>query len=707
MEKFRNAIWPLLLIGISIFLVNPLLIYFNNVVEFSLSYSHIITLLIITVVIFTIFIAILLTVMPITESNFRKSISFLVIIGTLIWLQSNVLLKSYGLLDGNEVDWNKYDRLFIIDALIWCIAVGISIAKADYVFNKAKSISIALIFLQLLVVGMTFYNAPQEPDWKYNRVDTSQQFDFSRNKNIIILVVDSFQSSIFQELLNENTKYSSFLQGFTYYRNSLGGFPTTYASIPLILTGKAYDNTEPIQTFVKEAYTKSSLLEKLKNKDIQVDLYPTVQSTVYLDTKTASNVTDKITFKEKITMIEKLYNLSLFRAAPTSLKKYIYQKKILDPRETYNSDVKFLDKMKENGKALHEASTFKFYHLSGVHVPYALNEEFEYEELEQNIKGYKTHAKAEMRIVKEFLDKLKELGIYDETMIVIVGDHGAGHSVDNNILKSEKIKSLADSKGSSLIGSGLPVFLVKPFNANNDFRISDVPVSLMDIPQTIAETLGIESDFSGISVFKLRENDRRIRKFKHYEWAHSDWNREYLPDMIEYEVNGFSWLPSSWNPTYKKYSAGKIEDIRPQKYQYGKEIIFGLDGNEASYISEGFSAPEPGLRWTQGNFAKLVVPMAENNIPLYIEITANALVTDNHKEQLVRVIVNGNLIETLLFDKPDLITKRVNLPAMVYENNIANILLELPNAVSPKELGANNDERRLSIAIHKLLIDKQ
>ena len=139
-------------------------------------------------------------------------------------------------------------------------------------------------------------------------------------------------------------------------------------------------------------------------------------------------------------------------------------------------------------------------------------------------------------------------------MIFIVGDHGNPWGAVN--LNAEPLSQndglneyFIDKK---IVTSGIPLMLVHPFNASGDLIISDVPVVLGDIPQTIASELKLPAEFPGVSIISLRESDERERRYFYYAWD-GGWDREYLPQIEEYTINGHSWLLDSWKPAYQTY----------------------------------------------------------------------------------------------------------------------------------------------------------
>ena len=99
---------------------------------------------------------------------------------------------------------------------------------------------------------------PDISDLKRYKIDSSNKFVFSKENNVIILMLDTFQSDVFQEIIVEDESYKDIFEGFIYYRDTLCGFPTTIASAPNFLTGQYFDNSISYPEFLKKAYLSSN-----------------------------------------------------------------------------------------------------------------------------------------------------------------------------------------------------------------------------------------------------------------------------------------------------------------------------------------------------------------------------------------------------------------------------------------------------------------
>ena len=96
---------------------------------------------------------------------------------------------------------------------------------------------------------------------------------------------------------------------------------------------------------------------------------------------------------------------------------------------------------------------------------------------------------------------------------------------------------------------GVPLFLAKPLGSRHSLRISDLPVSLCDIPKSIFDALSIENDFECESIFSGER--RRQAPRMHYRYPSVAERRALGSKGLTFEkfmVVGHSWLPESWIP---------------------------------------------------------------------------------------------------------------------------------------------------------------
>lgn len=110
----------------------------------------------------------------------------------------------------------------------------------------------------------------------------------------------------------------------------------------------------------------------------------------------------------------------------------------------------------------------------------------------------------------------------------------------------------------------MPLFLVKRIGQRHALRVSDLPVSLCDIPSSIAEEFGIEASFECESIFSQGAS-RRTPRF-HYRHLGVEENRK-RPKKLQgffhfdkYSVEGHSWRSDSWILRNPPGQAAKFPD---------------------------------------------------------------------------------------------------------------------------------------------------
>jgi hypothetical protein len=403
----------------------------------------------------------------------------------------------------------------------------------------------------------------------------------------VVLILDTLQSDVFQEVLNADTAVVNALDGFTYFQNAVGGFPSTYGAISFILTGQYYENREPFQHFLKTAFLSNcSLPNVLLQHGVRVELYPLAEKTIYFSPHTMSNLAPPsgITNRD----MAYLYGLTLFRYAPHFLKSRIHHARewvvlpkrsapkkevtmaisspppAIEPPHTTESlfpkaafqfaDIRFASDMHEQAVTDRDGTLFKFIHRMGAHGPIVLNQNLDYGPFPFNRVNYKEFVVATFRWVEVVLETLKQIDAYDNSLIIILGDHGNSQGGIGVRMPNGRPSNPLDSNSlEDVVASGIPLILVKPIGSTGPLQVRTAPVSLGDVPATILASLGIRYNCNGIPLFEVPNDAHRPRRYLFYRWTHSSWKNEYFPIIMDYEVNGFSWDISSWRTTGQQF----------------------------------------------------------------------------------------------------------------------------------------------------------
>jgi len=551
----------------TLFVFGPYRSYLHNYTYMHVLFCHVFLYFIIAAVFFFIVMS-TIALVTIKTLFYRRIISFMFILAVLVWLQGNFLVWNYGVFDGTAMDFDKNLKYGIIELVVWITLLATSFIYYIRVYKIARVASILLILTQVLCVGYEVRKLPHDPYWLRKGLDCqSKSFHrYSKDKNVVILVLDGFPSFIFQEIIEEDPSYGDIFDGFTFYRNALSGYPNTMASVPNMLTGQFYDNSQPFPEFVKDVFLNKSLPKILSENGYQVDVFETNISIIYSEVF-SNSIPRRFSHDKRRYTLKTLAKITLFRHSPHFIKKHFVISSFEDPL-IGSGGIRPLKNMKSIVGNLHVNEgkpLFKFYHLMAPHPPIVFNEELEHVKdfVKPDRENFVRYSRASLKLAKMFIDKLMGSGIYDNTLLFIVADHGYGLLMKN-------------SKGSKIDARALPLILVKPFGERGKMKILDAPVALCDIPKTIITALDINEDVPGFSMLKLKETDIRQRRYFQYTYIG---RREVMwptGPMKEYIISGFSSSPESWSTN------GKV--FRPHR-QVEKEASITVTSDKISINS--------------------------------------------------------------------------------------------------------------------------
>ncbi len=570
---------------LTLFLFNAARIYISNFMEFDfLFHESLLFFLAVSAGLIGVVFAALALISPFTAA-FRITISILFTIAFLMWFQSNIFLWQYGVLNGRDIDWGALVSYGIMDTIFWAALLAFAVVRSGLVYRISRVVGLFFILLQLLSVGQLWLAMPKDQGFKAQEPDAGEEFVFSDRVNVIVLVLDTFQSDLFQDAVAKDPGLGAAFDGFTYFRNALAGSDATSVSIPDMLTASNYDNSVPYLEYVKTSFLENSIPKTLQQYGFTSYMYPIIKYSVYTDFSGVKPVKRRMDWRAYYREQAFLADLALFRNAPHFLKRLVYNNQawlfsgILEARGqegalqaskdnpyglTYsreyagsqplvgrNRDVSFIHRMMPAASVRKSAGAFKLYHLNGMHLQLDMNENLTGGYLPPTRANMLRQAQGVLKITSMFLDRLRQIGAYDNSLIFIVGDHGSGISAAsiNPSARAGELNTGKVYKGlfSNFKSAGIPMILVKRMGGKGALVTSDAPVSLGDIPQTVVDELKLEGGFPGESMFRVGEGEARTRIYRAFYGPQED--VEYFAPIYEYAVNGRSWDDQSWAET--------------------------------------------------------------------------------------------------------------------------------------------------------------
>ena len=480
-----------------------------------------------------------------------------------LYIQGNFVLEDYGPLNGIEINWSDFKREKYLSWLVWCIVFALFglIIKRIGDERKYRIISAILgctVLLQIFTLSViALKNDIMRSSSQYIVTDQNL-WDYSQNKNFIILLLDYYDSEAFDYILNnpEGIDYENMLDGFTFYRNTLGSYNCTDMAIPQILTGVDYDNSEIFGQYLRRAYKESPFLNKLDKEEYDINIYTTSmlpEDKFAVDMIENYQISERLSISSKRRFIELMYKLVGFRYTPQPLKQrfWFYPDEIDDLMEVndleYSSyswdNFEFYNEITEM-EAGSEANQFKLVHLRGTHVPHMITRDFKqldsYDEMINEGQGPDAmveDGRGLMVLVREYLNMLKKTGLYDDSVIIVMADHGGDYKYEYDWRRE------------------CPLLLVKGLGERHELVVNDNAFSFYDLQ---ASLIDLVNGKEGGHIDEHTESSRRI--FRQYWWDGDLKYQSYGSDIIEFETTSHAYDYNALKENGVVYYAPKKEE---------------------------------------------------------------------------------------------------------------------------------------------------
>jgi hypothetical protein len=692
------------LLGITVMLATPAAIYFGNRTEFIESFGELVPWLV--AVTFLTATALTAAVMVLRPGASRMAAATVLLIASLaLWAQSHAIVQQPRLLSGDPIDWSGFAVQAWTDRALWAVAAGLAFTLIRLRWHWPIWLAIAGCGIQVGAVGVQAAISPAR--WvDRTAFDESSRYALSSRSNVIVLVLDTFQSDLFQELLDEEPGLGATFSGFTYFRNATAGFPSTAPSIPFILTGQLYDNRQPFDVFVRDAFLDGSLPQALKAAGHHVYynsayLWPAM----YADERTSSHASTAPGSRYRLASWNRaamLLALAAFRAAPQDVKRRM-ERQVVEMATrgaaAWGDDRAFFDEFERAATASLDVPAFKYYHLQGLHPPLRYDAALHSSARPATRAHTLDQARGLMRMLTRMVATLQARGLYDRTALVVLADHGA--AIEPRL--GDVDPGARTVPGATALPTrhsfGLPLMLAKPFDRTGTLLVSDAPVSIGDLGATVGHWLALETRFPGVALFDQPAGPR-ARRVLRYDPNLLDLNANHFPPLSEYLVSGFSWLGESWTATGRTFTPGTVTTSKAAAATPRRSLTFGRLGDSLPAQDEGWAAPEDGITWTDGwmSALTLALPPCPESVRLQARLLPALL--GGTTRQRVEVLDGDRLAGIWEVASAGEFSVRLDGAA---PGRAARVRFLLPDAVVPAAIEpALGDTRRLGVAFSSI-----
>lgn len=532
-----------------LFLLGPAEIYYSNKNEFAFGFFDFAYIFIVVAVVVLILGTVVISLLP---KLIYKYITGFVFAGSVaMYLQNLLFNKGIFNNDGSAVDWTKHGNYSRINIIIWIaifvvVFIFLTIKKSS--FNILKNISFVLGLFQfvsylIIVVQCVLY--PKQYTDNHYTFSGKDQMKYGQ-ENIIVILLDHYPNTQFEDELYSKDKASveEVLHDFTYYDNANCNYCYTFPSMPAMLSGQPADPNMTQQEWSDYIWNSEKCVgfyDALHKDGYRCNIYSGKDAfSVFGNIKNLDGKFDNIIEDEPYInyglMSRLLEKQTIYKYAPYCVKPrfeivsnafkdtFIFRQE--DGIVAYDNG-EFYTRLKEEGLSVEKGveKQFTFIHLAGTHWPYHTGENGEKigEDMEKGTSLQET-IKGIHVTIREYIAQLKELGIYDNSTIIIMSDHG----------------------GDFASYSPQPIFLVKRANEHHEeMQINSSPISYDEFQATILCLAGLDySDYEetifdwndgdirerewwtpedGFNIYKYTGNrDKLVEKMKNEEYTHID-----------------------------------------------------------------------------------------------------------------------------------------------------------------------------------------
>lgn len=479
--------------------------------------------------------------------------------------------------DGNNVDWASFMPITVVSAIVWIallvLVMGVGHVQPKRMVGVATVMSCALAIVQgvgaasLLVSPQDAVQA--ENDGLHAHVAAAGSpaptedglFEVSEHGNIVVFVLDTFDTAQLQRLVADDSGLLDEFTGFTWFDNASGSMiPTRYA-IPCMLTGEVPRAGELFSTYLSERYLRSSFLSDLHECGYSIGLYSDSLNLEYLSGSDAADIAAltvnlhaaSTSNMDAVGTWLALMKCALYRDVPWLFKPsfWFYTDEINaamvaynpegDPAETMYlmDDPQYYERLQRFGLTVADRdgeNAFRFIHLIGPHGPYNMDEKARDVGLDNS--NIDAQAIGSLHIVDDYLARLKELGIYDDATIIVTADHGTWFSTFDPL----EVPSV-------------PIMLVKPAQTHDDaaqpVAVSHAAVGHFDMQATIIAAAGGDAGAYGPTMFAVDGSD--AARARDYYATTNDGAHDR--EIVEYTIAGNALDAASWHETGERWAA--------------------------------------------------------------------------------------------------------------------------------------------------------
>lgn len=506
-------------IAFALFIYIPSDSFINNIDDLTFAYQDFIFVMLIP---FFITIAIIeIAALLLNKKFLNLYLSLLAGLTLCIFLQFTFFNSRLGLLDGVEMNWNEhttYSVITLIVLLIFLAAPFIIQGLVNKVWQKAVKkipVFVGLVeLISLIILAVSSEGKMFEHD--LFSLSGKEQYKVSENGNIITIVLDATDNHYIKEALEKRPEVFDGYEDFTLYTNTCSVFDSTFQSFTQIFSGYSELPTYGVDEWNHDAWSTEQSKEFFKrfhDANYKMNFFIDANWDLSLLEGRVDNIKAaefKNTWNSQIGVINDFNRLTAYRTMPFIFKRFFDVDDLNingnfvsgDRFDFYNEYFRIGTDTMELADS--DRNYFIVEHIWGAHTPYDKKNSLDTTEYVLDIAG-------------QYIDNLKKLGVYDNSTIIIMADHG-----------SHDVHAYPDST---------PLFMIKEANRHSDkMTLNSAPIYYTDLMSTYLVNAGLydeqkDRELFGSSIYDFKEGQQRER-IAHYRFYDDDYPPSNVSPLV-------------------------------------------------------------------------------------------------------------------------------------------------------------------------------
>ncbi len=342
-------------------------------------------------------------------------------------------------------------------------------------------LSVIVLLPQLLplIFQLLNYSQPQYDFYDYS-ITEQDKATFARQGNVLVIVVDCLGEYLFKEIWREYPEMRASFRDFTCFDRMLSPKPSTNLAVPAILTGHEFPGSFPNvdenlhANYLRRAcHSPESLFVNFKRAGYRCEGYPFILQTISYSPALLDNVSPRV---ENLDSVKLYLDVFYQRLIPFFLKPWLNcgylsaTEPFITPREEtlvnqneVPQDLLFYRQLRHKSKVGDFDYGFKYLHFQGGHTAIVLNEKLEI--------SHNTDVKKQMRasflVLETLLEKLRQFDLYEQSLIVITGDHSERYTPE------------------------IVTLIKRPGDSNPALVFNSLPCEITDIAPSVLSVMGL------------------------------------------------------------------------------------------------------------------------------------------------------------------------------------------------------------------------